>query len=46
MNDDNLERIGYALVNLNSSVHEAGLMVFLGLVVVGLAILWKNASKP
>lgn len=46
MSDDNAQRIGYALATLDSSIRSAGLLVFLGLVIVGLALLWKRSSKP
>ncbi len=41
MNDDNLQRIGYALVSLDSSIRAAGILVLFGLLFIGVS-LWMR----
>ncbi len=44
MSEENVQRIGYALAGLDSSIRHAGMLVFCGFLFVGLAILWRKNS--
>ena len=44
MSEDSAQRIGYALATLDSSIRYAGLLVFCGFLIFGLALLWRKHS--